>query len=393
LDAVVNQKELKVALVVDWLTVYGGAERVVEQIIECYPNCDIFSLIDFLDEKQRFFVKGKKAKTTFIQKLPFAKKWYRIYLPFMPLAIESFNLQEYDLVISSSHAVARGVITYHHQLHISYLQAPGLRYAYHDKNIYSIGSKFKLLKELFLHKLRKWDFIASRRADHSIANSEYVAEWNNKIVGVKSTVIYPPVYLENFIKFYSEVKEDTYVAVGRLEPIKRFDLIIEAFNQMNKKLIIIGSGSIENNLKKMANKNITFLGFKNQTEIAEVISKSKAFVHAGCEGFGISMLEAQACGTPVIAIAQGGALEVVNNIGNSNKPTGILFHEQTTDSIIDAIHYFESNTIRISHLNCLENAKRFSKETFKKSFREFVNQKIIQKGLLKKPFPIKKLLA
>ena len=388
-----NHKELKIALVVDWLTVYGGAERVVEQIIECYPNCDIFSLIDFLDEKQRFFVKGKKAKTSFIQKLPFSKKFYRIYLPLMPLAIESFNLQEYDLVISSSHAVARGVITYHHQLHISYLQAPGLRYAYHDKNVYSIGSKFKLLKELFLHKLRKWDFIASRRADHSIANSEYVAEWNNKIVGVKSTVIYPPVYLENFIKFYCEDKEDTYVSVGRLEPIKRFDLIIEAFNKSNKKLIIIGSGSIENNLKKMANENIKFLGFKNQTEIAEIISKSKALIHAGCEGFGISMLEAQACGTPVIAIAQGGALEVVNDIGNSNKPTGILFHEQTAESINEAIHYFESNKIKISPLNCLENAKRFSKEVFKKSFREFVNQKIMQKGLLKKSFPIKKLLA
>jgi glycosyltransferase involved in cell wall biosynthesis len=389
----VNQNELKIALVVDWLTVYAGAERVVEQIIECYPNCDIFSLIDFLDEEQRFFIKGKKAKTSFIQKLPFAKKMYRIYLPLMPLAIESFNLQNYDLVISSSHAVARGVITYHNQLHITYLQSPGLKYAYHDKNIYSIGNKFRILKELLLHKLRKWDFIASRRADYSIANSKYVAEWNNKIVGIKSTVIYPPVYLDDFVKFYCEEKEDSYVAVGRLEPFKRFDLIIKAFNQLNKKLIIIGSGSIENSLKKLANKNITFIGFKKQKEIAEIISKSKAFVHAGCEGFGISMLEAQACGTPVISIAQGGALEVVNNFGNSDKPTGILFYEQNVNSIVEAIEYFELNQDKIKHMNCLENAKRFSKEAFKKSFKEFVNQKIIQKGLLKKSNSTNKLLA
>ncbi|KAB8039074.1 glycosyltransferase [Silvanigrella paludirubra] len=372
-----KNNELKVALVVDWLTVYGGAERVVEQIIECYPNCDIYSLIDFLNDEQRFFVKGKKAKTSFIQKLPFAKKYYRIYLPLMPLAIESFNLHDYDLIISSSHAVARGVITYHHQLHITYLQAPGLRYAYHDKNIYSIGSKFKILKEFLLYKLRKWDFIASKRADYTIANSEYVSEWNEKIVGVKSKVIYPPVYLDNFIKYFNEEKRDTYVAVGRLEPIKRFDLIIEAFNSSNKKLIIIGSGSIEKELKKLANDNISFVGFRNQIEIAEILSKSKAFLQAGCEGFGISMLESQACGTPVIAFAQGGALEVVNHIGVTNKPTGILFEDQSKESILKAIELFESGLVNIQPIHCLENAKRFSKETFKKSFKDFINQKIM----------------
>lgn len=388
-----NYENIKVALVVDWLTVYGGAEKVIEQIIECFPNCDLFSLIDFLSTEQRFFIKGKKANTSFIQFLPFAKKFYRIYLPLMPIAIESFNLQNYDIVISSSHAVARGVITYHHQLHITYLQAPCLRYIYHDRNVYSIGNKFMILKEYFLHKLRKWDFIASKRADFSIANSSYVANWNYKMVGINSAIIHPPVNLEIFIKYFKEKKEEVYVALGRLEPIKRFDLIIEAFNQNNKKLIIIGSGSIEKKLKKMANSNISFLGFKNQNEVAEIVSKSKALIHAGCEGFGISMIEAQACGTPVIAFAQGGSLEVVNDINTSKKSTGILFQEQTVECIINSIEFFESSNDKISPSNCLENAKRFSNEAFRKSFIEFVYQKLKLKGIINDSYSMEKKLA
>ncbi|ODN42968.1 glycosyltransferase [Piscirickettsia litoralis] len=364
----------KVALIVDWLTVYAGAERVVEQIINIYPECDLFSLVDFLPDNQRGFLQHKLAKTTFIQRLPFSRKKFRAYLPFMPMAIETLNLEGYDIVISSSHAVARGAITLANQLHITYLQARNLKYAYEDRFLYFKLRKLGYLKEYLLHKLRMWDRIACSRPDHTIANSKYVSLWTKKVNRIKSQVIYPPVDVDRLIEMSVENKEEYYITVGRLEPYKRFDLIVDAFNQCGKPLYIVGDGSLLKKLKKAAKKSIVFLGFQSKEKVAELIAAAKALVFSGCEDFGISLVEAQACGTPVIAYGKGGALETVTPL-TEKEPTGVLFFDQTVKEILNAVTAFENSKDAFTLEACKRNAKRFSNERFRREFKSFVTEK------------------
>lgn len=364
---------MKIALVHDWFYTNGGAEKVVHSIGNIYNNLDYFSLIDFLNKNDRgFIVNDKKVNVSFIQKLPTAKKNHRKFLQFFPKAIESFNLNKYDVIISSSSSVAKGVLTNQNQLHICYCHSP-MRYAwnlYHeyleDKNL-NKGIKGWYAKWV-LSKLRTWDIISTQRVDFFIANSNYIAKRIKKIYNRESIVIYPPVDTKKF-SLYIE-KEDYYVTASRLVSYKKIDVIVNAFNMMpNKKLIVIGNGPELNKLKGLAKKNVEILGYVEEEKMILLLQKAKAMVFAADEDFGILPVESQSCGTPVIALNKGGLKETVIE----NK-TGVFFSNQKQEDIIDAIKRFESMVFDYKGIR--ENAERFSKERFEIEFENFVKLKI-----------------
>lgn len=365
---------MRIAIVTDWLAVYGGSERVLQEVLDLFPKADLFSLVDHLPEEYRSLFHDKKAITTFIQRFPFSKRLYRKYLSFMPAAIESLDLSNYDLIISISHAVAKGVLTTNEQLHISYLQARNLKYAYEDRPYYRKGKIIGFIEDLMLSKLRVWDHIATNRPDVIVANSRYVEDWYRHRHGVNAHTIYPPVNTETFSKQYSELKDDYYVTAARLEPYKRIDLIIKAFNKLGKKLVIIGDGTQMKELQQIAGPNIQFKGYCNSEKVAQLVSKAQAFIFPSREDFGIAPLEAQACGTPVIAYSKGGAKETI--IGNGNHPTGLFFHEQTADALAEAVLVYEKERYRYESAACKLNAERFSSARFKQEFASFVDLKI-----------------
>jgi len=365
---------MKIALIHDWLIVNAGAEKVIKEILEIFPNADIFSLVDFLNDKDRKdILQGKYAKTSFIQKLPKAKTKYRNYLPLFPLAIEQFNLNEYNLIISSSHAVAKGVLTNSNQIHICYCHTP-IRYAWDLYHQYlkesNLNRGFKgLFAKYFLHKIRIWDVVSSSRVDYFIANSKYIAKRIKKIYRKDSVVIYPPVDVDKFD--LNENKENFYLTVSRLVPYKKVDLIVEAFNKMpDKKLIVIGDGPDIDKIKSKANKNIEILGYQSFEVLKKYMETAKAFVFAAEEDFGILPIEAQACGTPVIAYRKGGVLETV-----IDGKTGIFFDEQNVTNIIKAVNYFEEIEDKFNLKDIRNNALKFSKEKFKKKLTNFINIK------------------
>lgn len=370
-------KLLKVAVVNDWLVTYAGAERVLKEIIDIYPEADIYSVIDFLSEKSRAELKIKDIKTTFIQHLPFAKKKYQMYLPFMPLAIEQLDVSCHDVVISSSHAVAKGVLTGPDQLHISYVHSP-IRYAWDLQHQYlretglDKGVKGALAR-LLLHKIRNWDYRTANSVDHYIANSQFIARRIKKIYGREADVIYPPVDVEHFALQMD--KEDYYFTASRLVPYKRIDLIVEAFSTMpDKKLVVIGDGSEMAKIKSKAANNIEILGYQSDAIMLQYMKNAKAFVFAAEEDFGITPVEAQACGTPVIAFGKGGSLETVRPFG-VQKPTGLFFNEQTLLSVVDAISEFEMISDKINPIDCRNNALNFSREVFKNKIEKYVEDK------------------
>mgnify|MGYP000163808013 CR=1 FL=1 len=366
---------MKIAIIHDWLYVYGGAERVLEQMLECFPGADVFSVIDSLTEQQRFFIKNKKVKTSYLQNVPFAKSKHRHFLPFMPRAIEKLDLTGYDIIISGSHAVACGVITNPTQLHLCYCHSEHMRYLFEYGDLYKSTNKIvSLAQQYFYPKLRKWLTKAIHRPDVLIANSNYIAQWHMDKFGVKiSKIIYPGVDVDYFSQFYKETKQDYYITVGRLVEYKRFDLVINAFNLLGHKLIVIGDGPVRSDLEAISKSNIEFVGYKDKKEVAELISGARAFVFASQEAFGIVNVEAQACGTPVIIYSGGGSKEVVND-ENSLLPTGVVFEKQCVEDIIKAVEVFEANHERFSANNCLVNAKKFSAQEFKAQFSEFVNK-------------------
>lgn len=365
---------MKIAIVHDWLVTYAGGERALEQILLLYPGADIYSLIDFLPNDERNFILNKKVHTSFIQHLPFAKKRYREYLLLMPLAIEQFDLSEYDLIISSSHAVAKGVLTNSNQLHICYCYTP-IRYAWDLYHQYlketglSKGLK-GLMAKLILHYIRLWDFTTVHRVDHFIAISQYISGRIKRIYGRDSTVIYPPVDIENFGLWTK--KADFYLTASRMVPYKKMDLIVEAFSKMpEKRLVVIGDGPDFKKIKTKAAKNIELLNYQPVDVLKDYMQRAKAFVFAAKEDFGITPLEAQACGTPVIAYGKGGILETVVE----NK-TGIFFKEQSVESLTKAIKEFEKTQDKFDYNEIRKNAERFGKERFKEEFKGFVDNKI-----------------
>lgn len=368
---------MKIAIVCDWLVTLGGAENFLGELFQCYPDADLFAVVDFLPDDKRDFLLQKKAKTTFIQRLPFAKSRYRSYLPLMPLAIEQLDLSAYDLIISSSHAVAKGVITGPDQLHICYTHSP-MRYAWDLQHQYlretGLDRSMKgVFARLFLHKLRLWDLRSANGVDHFIANSHYIARRIKKTYRRNADVIYSPIKTENFSP--KKEKEYFYLAASRLVPYKRIDLIVESFNAMpDKKLIVIGDGPEFKKIKSIANRNIELLGYQPTSVMVDHLQRAKGFVFAAEEDFGLLPLEAQACGTPVIAFGKGGALETVRGIDQDN-PTGVFFYEQTTNAIIDAINYHTKNITRFTVENCIENAARFTPPHFRDQFKTYVREK------------------
>lgn len=368
---------MKIAIVHDWLYTYAGAEKVLEQIIICFPEADLFSLIDFISESQRGFISHKKVTTSFIQHLPFAKTKHRHYLPLMPLAVEQFDLSSYDIVISSSHAVAKGVLTSPHQLHICYCHSP-IRYAWDMQHQYlkeaglDKGMKSWLTRYL-LHRIRLWDYRTANGVDYFIANSRFIACRIHKIYRRTAEVIYPPVDIGKFTIPDSRAG-DYYLAASRLVPYKKMALIAESFLKMpNRQLIIVGSGPEEAKIRKLISlaPNITYRGFVEDDLLVELIQQAKAFLFAAEEDFGIIPVEAQACGTPVIAFKRGGACETICD-ESSGQTTGVFFTEQTVASIIDAVNRFELLPA-ISLADCRTNAERFSVDVFRSRFIQFVN--------------------
>ena len=358
---------MKTAIVHEWFVNYAGSERCVESFANIWPEADVFALVDFLNDDQRkIILKGKKAKTSFIQKLPLAKKKHRYYLPLFPKAIEQFDLSEYDIIISSSHAVAKGVKIRKDQLHISYCYSP-MRYAWESADEYLKGFKGSIAK-LFINHLRKWDLRSAKNPNHIIAISEYIRERIKRVYNIDVPVIYPPVDTHLF-----EIgeKEDFYLIASRMVPYKKMEVAVEAFNQMpDKILVVIGDGPEMKKIKSIAKSNIEIIGHQPFEALKDKMMKAKAFIFTAEEDFGIVVVEAMACGTPVIAYIKGGASETVID----NK-TGILFEEQNTKSLIEAVEKFESEESKFDKQIIRQRSELFSRKVFEKNIAEFVNNK------------------
>lgn len=360
----------RAALVHDWLPVYGGAERVLEQVIAVLPEADLFSLIDFLPDEQRAFLGGRSVETSFIQRLPLARKHYRKYLPLVPVAIEGFDLTDYDVVVSSSYVAAKGVLTNVDQLHVSYVHSPvryawDLQFQYLRDGGYDRGLK-RIAARLLLHYLRVYDAISADRVDYFVANSHHVARRIWKTYRRQAAVVHPPVDTEAFDLFHD--KEDFYVTVGRLVPYKRVDLIVEAFNAMpDRELVVIGDGPELPRLEKMACSNVRVLGRQPESALTYYLQRARGFVFAAHEDFGIAPLEAQACGTPTIAYGRGGALEtVVPGV------SGLFFGEQSVEAVCDAVERFEREHFEPEVVR--QQAERFSVEQFRTRFSDVLEE-------------------
>jgi glycosyltransferase involved in cell wall biosynthesis len=367
----------KIAIIHDWLVTFAGAEKVLEQILLCFPDADIFALVDFLPQVDRKFLENKNISVSFIQDLPFAKSRYRTYLPLMPYAIEQFDLSGYDLILSSSHAVSKGVLTGPDQLHISYVHSP-LRYAWDLQHQYlkeaglTKGVK-SVMARWMLHKMRLWDSRTANGIDHILANSLYISRRINKAYRRESTVIYPPVDISSFT--IAGKKEDFYLAVSRMVPYKKMPLIIQAFSLMpDKKLVMIGDGPEFEKCRLLTKGNIKLIGWQPKDKLIGYMQRAKALVFAAEEDFGITPLEAQACGTPVIAYGKGGALETVKDLSFKD-PTGIFFFEQTPEAISEAVFKFEAHLNVYKSEACRINALSFSPQVFRERFNNYVFEK------------------
>ena len=364
---------MKKALVCDWLSVYAGAEKCIESFTNIWNDFEIYSLIDFLNDTDRAkILKGKYACTSFIQKLPFAKNKYRNYLPLFPYAIENFDLSDYDLVLSSSHAIAKNVLTHSDQLHISYVHTP-IRYAwdlyfdYLKNNGLECGLSGMIAK-YFMQKIRIWDITSINRADYLIANSCYVAKRIKKVYGRLSDVIYPPVDVDKFK--VKENKDNFYLTVSRFVSYKKIDLIVKAFLHSDRKLVVVGDGPDMPKIKSMATKNIEILGYQSDETIKQLMQNARAFIFAAKEDFGIAPVEAQASGTPVICYGIGGATETV-----IDGQTGIFFSEQNSSSLLEAIDKFEKANDKFDPYLIRQNSFRFSRQRFENEFKIYTEDK------------------
>ncbi|MBI3671388.1 glycosyltransferase [Candidatus Azambacteria bacterium] len=361
---------MKVALVHDYLTQYGGAERVLEAFCEIYPDAPIYTLL--YDEKLvREKFPGRKVYASFLQNVPFARKRHRSFLVLMPLAIEQFDLSGYDLVISDTASYAKGVITLPSTKHICYCHTP-TRYAWDDSHKYIRDFPFpgfiKKFIPYFMTYIRTWDFQASQRPDFYLANSNFVAQRLEKYYKQKAEVAHPPVDISKFYISKDQGKAGEYfLMVGRLLSYKKFDLAISAFSKTGLPLKVVGDGPERKKLEKIAGKNVEFFGALSDDELRGYYQKAKALIFPQEEDFGIVPLEAMACGRPVIAYRAGGAKEtVVEGV------TGIFYDSQTEDAIIDAVErfkkmHFDSKLIR-------EHSLKFSKDIFKEKIKKIINE-------------------
>jgi len=380
---------MKYALVHEWLTpkATGGSELVVKDILGAI-DADLYALIDFESVNPQSYLYGRTIGTTFLQHFPLASKGVQKYLPLLPLAIEQLDLTNYDVILSSSHAVAKGVLTTPQQLHFCYCHTP-MRYAwdltFEYLNNSALGRGIAGIPTRYLlHRLREWDVISANRVDYFIANSQHTAKRIWRCYRRPAKVIYPPVNTERF-KPKSQ-KQDYFLTVCRLVSYKQVSIIVEAFNQLGYPLVVIGSGPELKNLQKIAKDNIKLLGSVANEVVEEYMAGAKAFVYAACEDFGIALVEAQACGTPVIAYGAGGALETVIDIRDSpTKGTGLFYNFQDYKALVEAVKTFIQLEKQFSQDNCLSQAQQFSQEKFLQNYLHFLEIKLKQ-GKKKKFF-------
>lgn len=369
---------MKYALVHEWLTpkATGGSELVVEQILKNI-EADVYALIDFESTNPDSYLFGRNIGTTFLQNFPLAKNGIQKYLPLLPLAIEQLDLNAYDVILSSSHAVAKGVLTNPHQLHLCYCHTP-MRYAWDLTFDYLNNSRLGtgllgILTRYLLHQIRQWDVISANRVDYFIANSHHTARRIWRCYRREAKVIYPPVNIDRFL--YQEKKEDFYLTVSRLVSYKQIQLIIKAFNELGLPLIVIGDGPDLPMLRQLAKPNIQLLGSQPDAIVEQYMSQAKAFVYAACEDFGIALVEAQACGTPVIAYGKGGALETVLDIRQyPEKGTGLFFEKQDPQSLAEAIETFSKFKHQLNSESCRTQSAKFSQKIFETSYLTFLEE-------------------
>jgi len=359
-----------VALVHDWLTTLGGAERVLEALCQLFPAAPVYTLVWVTDGETRRVTEGRVVRASFLQHFPGGRRLYRLCLPLMPLAVESLDVSGYEVVISSNHAVAKGVRTRWDQLHISYVHTP-MRYAWDLENVYLDVAGASRVMGLFarplLHYLRTWDVAAANRVDVFVANSKHVAGRIWKLYRRRARVIYPPVNVDRFIPRAD--REEFYVTVTRLVPYKRVDLIVRAFARLGRPLVVVGDGPELRRLRGMASANVKVVGWQPDEVVRDYLERARAFVFAAEEDFGIGPVEAQAAGAPVIAYGRGGALESV-----VEGETGLFFYEQTVEAVAEAVLEFERRRGEFSVERIRANAERFRKERFQREFMALVER-------------------
>lgn len=365
---------MKVAIVQEWLVTVGGSDKVVKAILDVFPDADVFTLVAKKEICEELGIPWERVHTSFIQHLPYGAKKHRAYLPLFPFAVEQFDLRGYDVIISSSHCVAKGVLTKADQLHICYCHSP-IRYCWDMYNEYLEESHLEKgvkswLVRMMLHPVRKFDAITGSRVDYFISNSDYVGQRIRKTYRRAATTIHPNIDISNFE--LCEKKRDYYLASSRLVAYKKIDTVIEAFNMMpDKKLVVIGGGPNLWEYRRMAGKNVEVMGYQPFDVLKEKMQYAKAFVFAADEDFGMIPIEAQSCGTPVIAYGHGGSLETV-----CKDKTGLFFYEQTADAIVNAVKRFESMGEQpFKPSDCRKWAESFSEERFKKKIKEYVESK------------------
>lgn len=369
---------MKYALVHEWLTpkATGGSELVVREILK-HVDADLYALIDFESTNPQSYLFGRAIGTTFLQRLPFARNGVQKYLPLLPIAIEQLDVRGYDVILSSSHAVAKGILTHPQQMHICYCHTP-MRYAWDLTFDYLYSSRMGRgpqgwITRYLLHQIRQWDVLSANRVDYFIANSTHTARRIWRCYRRTATVIYPPVNIERFP--FQAQKEDFYLTVSRLVSYKRVSLIIEAFNQLGRPLVVIGTGPELEAIRKLAQPNVQVLGFQPDSVVEQYMAKAKAFVYAACEDFGIALVEAQACGTPVIAYGAGGALETVRDIRqHPDSGTGLFFKTQSAGALIEAVKIFEASEGAFSPERSRLNAAGFAPKIFGDRYLAFLER-------------------
>ncbi len=366
-----------VSIMHEWLTEWGGSEDVVRLMLECAPGARLWATIDFLSPANRARLNVAEIRTTFLQQAPFAERHFANYLLLTPLAVESLDLRHADLIVSSSHAFAKGVLTTAQQLHLSYVHSP-MRYAWDLHHQYLVdygldrGLKGMLARWVF-HRLRIWDRQTANNVDLFLANSRHVQQRIWRAYRRRSRVLYPPVRTSSFQ--LQLAKEDFYVTVSRLVSYKRIDLIVEAFRSMPlRKLVVIGAGPELDAIRRRCPANVQLMGWQTDAVVQDYLGRAKAFVFAAHEDFGIAPVEALACGTPVIAYGVGGAAETVRNLRDHLQPTGVLFPHQSAKAIADAVQMFE-DAGNVFHPDvCREWAETFSEERFRRQFSDVLQQ-------------------
>jgi glycosyltransferase involved in cell wall biosynthesis len=366
---------MKTAIVHDWLTGMRGGEKVLEVLCELYPSADLITLL-YNKGSLSQTIENMNIITSFIDKLPFKEKKYRNYLPLFPTAIESLNFDKYDLILSTSHCVAKGAAPSKNSLHICYCHTP-MRYVWEMYDEYFGKDKTGLLTRtamsIFAPYLRKWDVHSSARVNHYIANSHFVAERIKNYYNREAEVIYPPVDASLFQ--LSEKDDNFYLIVSALVPYKKVQIAIEAFNKTGKKLLVVGTGPESEKLKSLANNNIEFLGWRDNSELTNLYAECRALIFPGIEDFGIVPLEAMACGKPVIAYAKGGALETIIDYGEYR--TGVFFYNQTSDDLLKVLIDFEK--LNFNRHKIREHALKFDRSLFKKKINNYIDLKITNK--------------